>query len=351
MNMRMLKGVLTPLLSFAVLGLPAVAAGQSVTSPKPIVLKIADFQPMSNSRVRVSKVWAEDVERLTQGRVKIDYFPAEALLKAAEIFEGTRAGVTDIGIWVQAYNPAVSPISALFTLPGISPRFRPAIMAANELILSGEFTFFRDELRRLGVEPLYAWGVSDQEIISTKPIAGLAALRGLKTRVIGREWPKLIGEFGGTPVAMPWPEVYEGLSRGTLDANAGFLTANRDSKLYEVAKHHTRINLGAPAGPLAIINKRTWDNLPKDIQQVMREASQAYVERLADLYQKEVQEAAKEMEAKGVRFYEWNSADREKLHAAMASLWEGWAKEVETKGAPGREALRRYLELQKKHSR
>lgn len=348
-NMLRLLRVIGLLASLALLFPPVPALAQEPA--KTIVLKKADFQPLSHSRARLSKAWAEDVEKRTQGRVKIEYFPAEALLKGAEVFEGTRTGVTDIGIWVQAYNPAVSPISALFTLPGISPRFRPAIRAANELILSGDFTYFRDELRRLGVEPLYAWGISDQEMISAKPIAGLAALKGLKTRVIGREWPRLISEFGGTPVAMPWPEVYEALSRGTLDANVGFLTANRDAKLYEVAKHHSRVNLGAPAGPLAIVNKRTWDGLPKDVQQAMREAGQVYVERLADLFEKEVQEAVKEMEAKGVRFYEWSSGDREKLQAAMETLWESWAKEMDAKGIPGREALRRYVELQKKHSR
>ena len=347
--MSRLRRMIGLLASLWLLLLPVSASAQEPA--KPIVLKKADFQSFSNSRARLSKAWAEAVEKRTQGRVKIEYFPAETLLKAAEIFEGTRTGVTDIGIWVQAYNPAVSPISALFTLPGISPRFRPAVRAANELVLSGDFAYFRDELRRLGVEPLYAWGVSDQEMISTKPIASLAALKGLKVRVIGREWPRLISEFGGTPVAMPWPEVYEALSRGTLDANVGFVTANRDAKLHEVAKHHSRVNLGAPAGPAAIINKKTWDGLPKDVQQAMREAGQAYVEQLADLYDKEVGEAVKEMETKGVRFYEWSAADQAKLHTAMESLWEAWAKEADAKGIPGREALRRYVELQKKHSR
>jgi TRAP-type C4-dicarboxylate transport system substrate-binding protein len=315
------------------------------------VLKKADFTPATNSRTQVSKWWAEEVEKRSGGRVKIEYFPAEALLKAADIFEGTRTGVADIGIWVQAYNPAISPISALFTLPGISPKFRPAIHAAYELVFTSDFAYFRDEFRRLGLEPLYSWGVSDQEMISVKPVDGLAALKGLKVRVIGREWPKLISQFGGTPVAMPWPEVYEALSRGTLDANVGFVTANRDSKLYEVARHHTRVSLGAPAGPAAIMNKRVWDGLPRDVQEVMRQVSKEYLTRLADVYDREVQEAMKEMEAKGVRFHEWTTEDRAKLRASMEAVWEAWTKEMEAKGIPAREALRRYVELQKKHAR
>ena len=346
-NMSQLLRVIGLLLSLAVLLLPLSVLAQQKT----IVLKKADVQPLNNSRARLSKAWAEEVEKRTQGRVKIEYFPAQSLLKAREMFEGVRTGVADIGIWVQAYTPSVSPISALWTLPGISPQFRPAIRAANELIMKGDFAYFREELRKLGVEPLYAWGVSDQEMISTKPIAGLAALKGLKTRVIGREWPQLISEFDGTPVAMPWAEVYEALSRGTIDANVGFVTANRASKLYEVAKHHTQIKLGAPAGPLAIINKRTWDGLPKDVQQAMREASQAYADQLADIYEKEYQDDVNEMKANGVRFYEWSSGDRAKLQVAMESLWESWAKKMDDKGVPGREALRRYIELQKKYSR
>ncbi len=349
--MFLTRKALAVVLAMVAMGFSAMMPGPAPAQQAPVTLKKADYTPLSNSRAAVSKWWADEVEKRTGGKVKIQYFPAETLLKAADIFEGTRSGVADIGIWVQAYNPAVSPISALFTLPGISPTFRPAIRAVNELVYTGDFSLFRDELRKLGVEPLYSWGVADQELISTKPVASLASLKGLKVRVIGREWPKLVSAHGGTPVAMPWPEVYEALSRGTLDANVGFVTANRDSKLYEVAKHHTRVRLGAPAGPLAIMNKAAWDRLPAEAQKTMREVGREFTERLADAYDREVQEAMKEMEAKGVRFYDWSAEDRAKLQASMESVWDGWAKEMEAKGIPGREAMRRYLDLQKKHSR
>lgn len=332
--------------------LPAGAGAQSAPAPaKPIVLKKADFGPASLSRVRLSMWWAAEVEKRSGGRVKIEYFAGEALLKAADIFEGTRSGMADIGIWVQAYNPALSPISALFTLPGVSPAFRPAVHAASALVSVADFPFLRDELRRLGVEPLYSWGVSDQEIISTKPIANLAALKGLKIRVIGKEWPKLMSEHGATPVALPWPEVYEALSRGTLDAVVGFVTANRDAKFYEVAKYHTRIRLGAPAGPLAIMNRKAWERLPREVQDAMRQVDREYPDRLADLYDQEVGDAVREMQAHGVKFTEWPREDRAKLQASMEAIWAAWATEVEAKGIPGREALRRYLELQARHAR
>lgn len=337
-------------LGIAGVSLPATSTAQQATPANPIILKKADFGTAAQTRTKLSMWWAKEVEQRSQGRMKIQYFPADSLVKASDVFEGTRSGVVDIGIWVQAYNPAVSPMSALFTLPGISPKFGSAVRAANELMFTSGFSFFRDELRKLGVEPIYVWGVSDQEVIATKPIAGVAALKGLKVRVIGREWPKLVNEFGGAPVALPWPEVYEALARGTLDANVGFVTANRDIKLHEVAKHHTRIHLGAPAGPVAIMNKAVWDKLPEDLQAIIHQLGREYPDKLADLYEKELGEAIKEMEGKGVKFYEWPKEDRAKLQAAMERLWQNWANELEGKGLPAREAIRQYLALQKKHA-
>ncbi|GMV45963.1 MAG: hypothetical protein AMXMBFR66_13610 [Pseudomonadota bacterium] len=331
--------------------LPGTGFAQQPAAASPIVLRKADFGPATQTRTTLSMWWARELEQRSQGRVKVQYFPADSLVKASDVFEATRSGVVDIGIWVQAYNPAVSPLSAVFTLPGISPNFRPAVLAASELMFDSPFSFFRDELRRLGVEPLYVWGVADQELIGTRPLTGIGALKGLKVRVIGREWPKLMSEFGAVPVTLPWPEVYEALGRGTLDANMGFITANWDSKLYEVAKQHTRIRLGAAAGPLAIMNKAAWDKLPDDVKAIVRQLAREFPDKLADLYEREVDKAVKEMEGKGVKFYAWPQGDRDKLQAAMEALWQGWAVEQEAKGLPAREALRQYLALLKKHTR
>ena len=334
----------------------ALALGLALTAAPPaaladtIILKKADFGVATQTRTKRSMWWSEEVSKRSGGKVKVQYFPAGSLLKARDTFEGIRSGAVDIGIWVQAYTPSVSPMSGLYYLPGISTHIGPAMRAVKELVFGPEFSFYRDEMRKLGVEPLYAWGVSDQELISTKPIGSLAALKGLKVRAIGRAWPKLISEYGGVPLTMPWPEVYEGLSRGTLEANVGYVTANVSAKLHEVAKHHTRIHLGAPAGPMAIMNKAKYDALPADVKKIMAEVSAEYVDLLAADYAKDLDDAMKAMKAAGVTFYEWPADDRAKLENSMGKMWKAWADGMDAKGLPGSEALKRYQELQKKHA-
>lgn len=348
--MRILKSGLAPLLGAAVIGLPLMIAGQPAALAQTIILKKADGSPATQTRSRRSKWWATEIEKRSGGRVKIQYFPAGSLVNAKNMFEAVRTGTVDIGIWIQVYNRSVSPMSVVFFLPGISPDFGASVRAANELILTSKFSFYRDEMRKKGVEPLYAWGVSDSEMIGRRPLTGLASLKGMKVRALS-SWAKLIAAFGGTPVSIPWKDVYSGLSRGTLDANVGFVTANAQSKLYEVAKHHTRIHLGGPAGPVAIMNKKKWDSLPADIKKIIRAVSSEYPAKLAADYEREVAGAIKMMKAKGVKFYTWPASDRAKLTAAMKKMWVGWAKKMDAKGQPGSEALRRYLALQKKYAK
>ena len=337
------------LLGTLAFGLALVAAPPPAPADA-IILKKADFGVATQTRTKRSMWWSDEVGKRSGGKVKIQYFPAGSLLKARDTFEGIRSGAVDIGIWVQAYTPSISPMSGLYYLPGISTHIGPAMRAVTELVFGPEFSYYRDEMRKHGVEPLYAWGVSDQELISTKPIGGLAALKGLKVRAIGRAWPKLISEYGGVPLTMPWPEVYEGLSRGTLEANVGYVTANVSAKLHEVAKHHTRIHLGAPAGPMAIMNKAKYDALPADVKKIMAEVSAEYVDLLAADYAKDLDAAMSTMKAGGVTFYEWPAADRAKLEGSMRKMWKAWADGMDAKGLPGNDALKRYQELQKKHA-
>ena len=106
------------LLGIAGLCVPVTVAGQQVAPVSAISLKKADFGVATQTRTTLSMWWAKEVERRSNGRLKIQYFPADSLVKASDVFESTRSGVIDIGIWVPAYNPAVSPMSALFAYSG-----------------------------------------------------------------------------------------------------------------------------------------------------------------------------------------------------------------------------------------
>ena len=59
----------------------------------------------------------KQVEEATKGRVKIEVFPSQTLIKGIDMWKGVRSGIADIGWCVQGYWPEQTPLSDVMSLP------------------------------------------------------------------------------------------------------------------------------------------------------------------------------------------------------------------------------------------
>src|SRR3546814_19610239 len=74
-------------------------------------------------------------------------------------------------------------------------------------------------------------------IVSTFPVKSPADLKGKKVRVFSEGLADEIRAFGGSPVKLPFSEVYTAMQYGTIDpAVTGFQGVN-SQRLYEVSKY------------------------------------------------------------------------------------------------------------------
>jgi TRAP-type C4-dicarboxylate transport system substrate-binding protein len=99
--------------------------------------------------------------------------------------------------------------------------------------------------------------VPDYHLISVKPINTVADLKGKKISAAGL-MAQTLQSLGAVPVAMTPGEQYEGLQKGTIDANVGPYSAMKDFKFYEVAKYIEDFPLGGRLQPV-LINKNSWN--------------------------------------------------------------------------------------------
>ena len=108
--------------------------------------------------------------------------------------------------------------------------------------------------------------------VSKKPIFTPADLKGIKMRL--PEWPiamKAWEALGTNVTIVSWGEVYLALAQGVADAMECGFEFIYPAKFQEVAKYITRTNhLYGCRG--AIIGKVSYDKLPADMQQVLKEA-------------------------------------------------------------------------------
>ena len=59
----------------------------------------------------------KQVEEATKGRVKIEVFPSQTLIKGIDMWKGVSSGIADIGWCVQGYWPEQTPLSDVMSLP------------------------------------------------------------------------------------------------------------------------------------------------------------------------------------------------------------------------------------------
>lgn len=75
----------------------------TIQSQTAITLKYANFPPAATFPSVQMERWAKEVEKRTNGKVKVQTFPGGTLLPAKNIFDGVISGVADIGNFAMSY--------------------------------------------------------------------------------------------------------------------------------------------------------------------------------------------------------------------------------------------------------
>jgi TRAP-type mannitol/chloroaromatic compound transport system substrate-binding protein len=163
-------------------------------------------------------------------------------------------------------------------------------------------------------------------------------MKGVKMRIAGLT-AKALQKHGAVPTMVTAPEAYTAVERGTIDS-LGFPYAYTFGayKIYEVSKYVTEgiaIN-GFMCFQGVSIN--AWNKLPKNLQDKLPEAQKLAGENLLAAYKKADEKWIPIFKQK-LELTQFPAAERAKLAAGANEIWEGWVKEQEAAGRPGRELL------------
>lgn len=316
-------------LATAVLALTACGGGDSTAAAgeETFKLKLASYQPPTAAEPMATERWAKQIEEKTDGRVKIEFFYQEALLPGAETLQGVADGRADMGYLADAYYPAQLPLTNIAGLPfqTSSPEAQGHALAK----LYEENTDFRAEWDAQNVHVL-TWAPVPPNVVAVKDkVESLSELEGKKIRAIGYSGPAF--EMAGmSPIAISQSEVYESLQRGVLDGTSGgSLDILTDRDYQEVAPHFLDVNSGNYAVTMNVINKKTWDSMPADIQGIINEANAGYLDTYIEVLGEQEVSACKElMDAGGTATLLPESETAAWEAEAKPAMIERWKKDV-----------------------
>ncbi len=234
-------------------------------------LKLEHFlPPQATVPSQVLDVWADNVEKDSGGRIKVERYAGMALGgKPPELYDHIADGIIDIGWTVVGYTPGRFPSTEVFELPFMVDDARAASYAYWHMYEEGMKEQFSD------VHMLGTWVHGPGLFHTADPVEVPDDLKGMKIRGGSRLVNKLLEATGATPVGMPVPAVSEGLAKGVIDGTTIPWEVTTALKIPELVENHTEFE-GTALYTLTFVlamNKDTYNNLPADMQAVIDDNS------------------------------------------------------------------------------
>lgn len=253
----------------------------------------------------------------------------------------TQSGLVDIGYIGPAYVSEKMPLSAVAELPGASKTSCEVMRSYWSLVRPGGW-LFENEFKPNGVHPLFVVALPPYQLILGNSAGSAETVEDLakkKIRAAGGAQSLTLEKLDMVPVRMAPPEIYDAMSRGTID---GALLAHISVDSYKLAGVTSAVTAGQNFGTIVIaysMGEKKWQSLSKDQQAVFDKAGNAIVTQACEEFDRREALAADELKKKGIRLVTFASADQAKLDGANAQIGKEWALELDRRGLKGSAAL------------
>ncbi len=308
------------------LSLPASA--QSV-----IRMKYASFMPPTHPISQLSEQWCRELEKRTNGRVKVAYFPAGTLVSANQTYDGVVKGIIDIGWSIMSYTPGRMPLSEVIVLPLGYKSGGQATRMANAFYQKFKPKEYDD------VKLFYLHAHGPGWFHTKGPVNKIEDLKGLRIKSDANT-SKVVAAAGASPTTMPMLETYDALKRGLADGVLLPMETLKGWKFGEVCKH-TYVNHGNAYGNgfFVAMNKQTWNSLPKDIQQIIDKLNEEWFEKQAKMWSWIDEDGLEFAKKTGQQIVYASPAEEAQMAEKMKPLFDAYVKSMKEKGLPGEEVL------------
>jgi len=312
-------------------------AGQAAAD---VTLRVADSLPVGHFFSNyATKYWMEEITKRTKGEVKFQYYPAEQLGKAKDLLALTQSGVADVGYVVPSYASDKMPLTAVAELPGSFSDSCSATMAYEKLARD-DGILAQKEFKPNGVRLMFTLVLPPYQVFSgKKPIENIKSLEGLKLRTSGGAMEATVRSFGAVSVRMAAPELYESLSRGTVD---GMLFPYASLLSYDLAGITGYGTVGENFGsavPTYVMSESRWNKLSPEARKIMDEVGRETSKRACSMTDKDTKTDIEKIKAKGVQFVHFEGGDRDVIKKKTTDVSKAWAQALDARGKPGSELL------------
>ena len=223
--------------------------------------------PANNFHTENLQQFANDVEKGSGGKLRIQLHPNASLFKAPEIKRAVQGNQAQAGEILLVNYENEDPLYGLDGIPFLATSYADAfkLYKASKKALG-------DKLGKQGMMLLYTVPWPPQGIYTKRTLNSAADMKGLKWRAYSPATAKIAELVGAQPVTVQAAEVSQALATGVIDSYMSSGATGFDSKTYEHIKNWYDTQAWLPKNAI-IVNRKAFDALDKATQAAVLKAA------------------------------------------------------------------------------
>lgn len=302
----------------------SVGAGPALAQTKPVTLRFQTHHAPTALQGAALLRMADRVKQMSGGRLIIEMHTSSSVVKAAEAFESSATGIIDGDATGAGYITGKDPAFQFFG--DIMGGYETPYQILGWFKQGGGRQIADELYHKFNMHLIGVFVATPESLGSTKPLRGIADLKGWKFRSPPGMESEIFTKLGAGPVVMPFGEVFTAMSTGAVSgADASTLAVNKGLGLYDVGKHATYPGFHSMPIEHVTVNLRKWNALPDDLKRIFEAAVDTIAIEVAVESTTADQKVVPELKAAGVALYDWSAEDRAKFRAVAREVWADWA--------------------------
>ncbi|MBN2041960.1 MAG: TRAP transporter substrate-binding protein DctP [Spirochaetes bacterium] len=314
-----------------------------VKAEKPIELRFAHTIPPFVPLAKAYQNWAAKVAKDTKGRVKINIFWGESLLKATELYRGTQTGVADMAYYAVGIDWGLTPLNMVMSLGFMGI---PSRQAGTEIYekLWKKFPEIGNEFKGVKVyaarmQPPYQFSFKKKKVRVPDDV------KGMKLISLGGSFAAEMKTIGATPIDIKVGDLYVSLERGLADGISALMPVVDGFGIMKLVPNHTIFKGGTTSTiDMVLINPKTWEKLPDDVKKILMDMEPWVKKEFIKFDELSLQRATENAKKMKHDFIYPTEAETKLWEDAVKPVHDKWIKDTEAKGLPANAV---YKELKK----
>lgn len=297
---------------------------------------LAAAYPAGNFHTENLAAFAAEVDKATQGQLKITVHANAALFKAPEIKRAVQSGQAQLGEVLLANYENESPLFGVDGVPFLATSYKNA-----RSLYDAQRPVLQRYLDKQGLMLLYSVPWPAQGLYSTKPVDSMSDMRKIKWRAYSPATAKMGELMGAQAVTVQAAELSQAIATGVVEAFMTSSTTGVDSRIHEHIKNFYDVQAWLPKNAV-LLNAKAFQALDKAQQEALLRAAAAAEERGWKLSQEKNDAAKRTLVERGMNVQQPSSKLVSDMKQLGWTMLQDWQKKA---GPEGESIVQAYLKM------